>query len=64
MGKTLIAFAVVMALSLGMTACKEKTASETVSDAAKSAGQTTSDAAKATGKAVGDAAKATGDAVK
>ena len=63
MSKTLTAFAVVMALSLGMTACKEKTTSEKVSDSAKSAGQAANDAAKATGKAVGDAAKVTGAAV-
>ena len=54
-------FAVVMALAFGMTACKGKTTSETVSDAAKSAGQAVGDAAKATGNAVGDAAKATGE---
>lgn len=63
MSKTLVTFAVVMMLSLGMTACKEKTTSEKASDAGKSAGQTASDAAKATGNAVGDAAKATGNAV-
>jgi hypothetical protein len=61
MSRTLMAFAVVMVLSLGMTACKVKTTSEKVSDSAKSAGQATSDAAKATGAAVGDALKATGE---
>jgi len=63
MGKTLMTFAVVMALALGMTACEKKTASEKASDAGKSAGQAAKDAAKATGEAVGDAAKATGTAV-
>ena len=61
MGKTLMMCAVVIALALGMTACKEKPTSEKVSDAAKSAGQAVGDAAKATGTVVGDAAKATGD---
>ena len=68
MSKTLVTFAVVMMLSLGMTACKEKTTSEKASDAGKSAGQAASDAGKATGTAVGDATKATvgavGDAAK
>jgi hypothetical protein len=62
MGKTLMLYAVVLAATLGMTAC-EKKMSETASDAAKSAGQTVGDAAKATGTAVSDAAKATGNAV-
>ena len=42
MSKTLVTFAVVMALALGMTACKEKTTSEKMSDSAKSAGQAAS----------------------
>jgi hypothetical protein len=62
MSKTVIAFAAVLALAFGMTACEKKT-SEKVSDATRSAGQATSDAASATGKAVGNAAKATGAAV-
>lgn len=62
MGKTLMLCAVVLAATLGMTAC-EKKLSENASDAAKSAGQTVSDAAKATGNAVSDAAKGTGNAV-
>jgi len=64
MSKTLIAFAVLTALSLGATGCKEKTTSETVSDAVESAGQATGDAARAAGNAVDDAAEATGDAVE
>ena len=63
MSKTLMMFAVVMALALGMTACKKNTPSEKASDAGKSAGQATNDAAKATAHAVTDAAKATGTAV-
>ena len=63
MSKTLIAFAVLTALSLGVTGCKDKTTSETVSDAAESAGEAVGDAGKTAGNAVGDAAKATGDAV-
>ena len=57
MSKTLMTFAVVMALALGMTACGKKTTSETVPDAGKSAGQAVTDAAKATGTAVEDATK-------
>jgi hypothetical protein len=63
MSKTLLAFAVVMGLALGMTACEKKKPSEKTSDAGKSAGQAVNDAAKATGNAVGDAATATGMAV-
>jgi hypothetical protein len=63
MSRTLMTFAVGMALALGMTACGEKTPSQKASDAGKSAGQAAKDAAKATGKAVGDAATATGTAV-
>ena len=63
MGKTLMTFAIMMALALGMTACDKKTPTDTASDAAKSAGRTASDAAAATGDAVKDAAEATGTAV-
>ena len=63
MSKTLMTYAVLMALALGMTACREKTASENASNAGKSVGQAAGDAAKATGNAIGDAAKATGTAV-
>jgi predicted small lipoprotein YifL len=57
--KTLVTFMILIVLSLGMTACGDKTPSEK----AKAAGDAVGDAAKATGDAVGDAAKATGDAV-
>ena len=72
MSKKLMVFVVVVALSLGVTGCKEKTASEKASDAAnsagtavkeavKDAGQAVGHAAETSGKAVGDAAKATGE---
>ena len=64
MCKKLVAFAVVLALALGMTACKEKTASENVTDAVDSAERHTKEAVKDAGEAVGDAAEATGDAVE
>lgn len=57
MTNALMKFAILMALTLGMTACGNKTPSEKV----KSAEQVVSDAAKATGNAVNDAAKATGE---
>jgi len=63
MSKKLIAFAAMLALAFGMTACEEKTTPEKASNATKSAGQTAGDAAKATGNAVGDAGKAAGNAV-
>jgi len=63
MSKKLIAFAAVLAMGFGMTACEKETPSGKASDTTKSAGQTASDAANAAGKAVGDAAKATGNAV-
>jgi len=63
MSKTLMTFAIVMALAVGTAACDKKTPSEKASDAGKSAVQAVDDAAKATGKAVGDAATATGKAV-
>jgi ElaB/YqjD/DUF883 family membrane-anchored ribosome-binding protein len=63
MSKKLIAFAAMLALAFGMTACEKETPSGNASNAAKSAGQTAANAANATGKAVGDAAKATGNAV-
>ena len=63
MSKTLMTFAVVMALALGMTACSKET-SDKVADAANSAGQDVKHAAKDAGKAVNDAAKATGQAVE
>jgi len=62
MNKTLTAFAAVLALALGITACEKKT-SEKVSEATRSAGQAAGEAANATGKAVGEAATATGTAV-
>ena len=64
MSKKLIAFAAMLALAFGMTACEKETPSGQASDATKSAGQTASDAAKATGKAVGDAGKTAGNAVE
>jgi len=63
MGKKLVTFAVVMALALGMTACK-KTTSEKVSDAATSVGKDAKEAVQDAGEAVGDAARATGEAVE
>jgi len=63
MSKVLIALAVAMVMSVGMTACEKDTVSETTSDSAESAGQAVEDAAEATGEAVVDAAKATGEAV-
>jgi hypothetical protein len=59
----LIAFAAMLALAFGMTACEKETPSQNASNAAKSAGQTAGDAANATGKAVGEAGKAAGNAV-
>jgi len=64
MHRTVMILAVILTMTLGMTACKEKTASEAVSDAAESAEQATGDAARAAGNAVDDAAEATGDAVE
>lgn len=61
MSKTLITFAVVMALALNMTGCKEKTTSQQVSDAAKSVGKDAKEAVQDAGETVGDAAKATGE---
>jgi hypothetical protein len=55
--KTLIAFAVLVALTLGTMACKEKTPSEHASDAAKSAGKAIKGAAHDASEAVEDAAK-------
>jgi len=62
--KKLVVFAVVLALALGMTACKEKTASENVTNAVDSAERNVKEAAKDAGEAVGDAAEAAGDAVE
>ena len=59
MKEGLIAFAVALALALGMSACSKETADK-AADAAHSAGQAANDAAKATGTAVGDATRATG----
>ena len=64
MGKKLVAFAVVMALALGMAACREKTTSEKASDAAKSAGQDVKEAAQDVGKAAQDTARDAKDAVE
>ena len=64
MSKTLMTFAVVMVLALGMTACGKKTTSEKAADAVQDAGEAVGDAAKTAGEAVDDAAKATGEAVE
>jgi uncharacterized lipoprotein YehR (DUF1307 family) len=74
MNKRLIALAVAMVLTIGMTACSQATsdraadtansAGQDVKHAAQDAGQAVNDAAKATVKAVDNAATATGEAVK
>lgn len=62
MSRTLMAFSIVMALALAVTACGKKTPSQKAGDAERPAGQAAADAAKAAGDAVGDAANATGKA--
>ena len=57
MGRTLIALAVVLGMAFGMVACKEKTATEQLGDAAK-------DAEKDAGKAADDVKKAADDVAK
>jgi hypothetical protein len=59
MSKTPVTFLVLIVLALGMTACGDKTASDT----AKDAGDAVGDAARTAGDAVGDAAETAGDAV-
>lgn len=44
--RKLVVVATVLALALGMTACKEKTTSEEVSDAAKATGKAVEDATR------------------
>jgi len=68
MSKKLVTFMVLIVLTLGMTACGDKTPSEkagaagdAVGDAAKTTGDAVSDAATSTGAAVGNALQATGE---
>ena len=63
MSKKLVAFAAMLALAFGITACEKETPSGNASDATKSAGQTASNDAKAAGKVVGNDVKAAGNAV-
>jgi len=64
MYRKLVAAVIVLAVTFSMTACRTRTTSEKVSDAAHSAGRDVKRAAHDAGDAVKDAAHDVKDAVK
>lgn len=64
MYKTVVAIGIMLALVFGMTACKEKSVPEKISDAAESAGEEVKEAAEDVGEAVKDTAEDAKDAVQ